>query len=186
MYFTIRNKYFDSNDLNKVWNERIKETKKSTSCKVNKDYDSFIKKYDNYDFSIFKNTNITYRDSDGTINIYVFTNKEGNKPVYFVHFDKLKNIITSIDRSMLKKANFKDYYTDEQISTLMNDFMKYDFYILGSDNEGNVFINPYKVNSPPFFLRLKEKTGKDTIKKGFTYKRYKKNWYINTIYNTAP
>lgn len=153
-----------------------------TSCKVNKDYDSFIDKYQNYNFSLYKNTNITYRDSYDTTNIYVLTNKVGNKPVYFIHYDKAKKLITEIDRKMLKKANIPDYYTDEQIKIIIDDFIKYDFYILGCDEEGNVYINPYKSNTPPFFLRLKDKKSKETIKMGFTYKHYKRNWYINTMF----
>jgi len=141
--------------------------------------DKFIEKYQNENFSEFKNTFICVRQNNIIELIYMVGKFEGKLPMYFVTYNIIRSEVTQINKSALKEANIDDYFTDEEIKSLISNFRKYDFYLLGVDTGNNVFINPYNVNSPPYFLRLKTLTNEKSIKKGYIYDQYKNNWYIN-------
>ncbi|MDO5655060.1 MAG: hypothetical protein Q4G27_02850 [Flavobacteriaceae bacterium] len=140
--------------------------------------DIFIAKYSDTDFSEFKNSFIAIRQKDRNEVIYLVQRPENNLPVYFVTYDLQKKNITDINRSMLEKNGVEDYYTDEDIVNLVNLFRKYDFALLQVDNDNNVFINPFEINSPAILLRLNSETNEKTIKKGYVYTHYKNNWYV--------
>jgi hypothetical protein len=152
----------------------------SCNYSINNDrIDSFISKYQNENFIKFENSSISFRSRNGGENIYMINSQEENYPVYIVHFDAGRKEVTNIDRTLLEKVNCKNYFSDEKIKDLMNEFMKYDFSSISSDKRGNIFISPFSEENAPFFLRIKNKTNEKIIKKGFVYVLYKDNWYIN-------
>lgn len=153
-----------------------------TACNKEKNYYDFINKYDNCDFSEFNNTFIVYRGTNDNKEVYHVSRMENDEPSYIVYYDSFSEKVKSIDDSNLKKMNIKPYYSKEKIDEIFHDFSKYDFYIIGCDNDNNVLINPYEANTPPYFLRLNEKSEKKYIKKGYVYQHLKGKWYINTIY----
>jgi hypothetical protein len=141
--------------------------------------DQFIEKYNNTDFSFFIDVFISIRSSTETHIIYFIHQFGGNEPGYFVTYSLLNDSISEINKEQLLKANVKDYFTDDEIGSYINEFRKYDFFLLGVDKDSNVFINPYKAQSPPYFLRTKELKSDDTLRMGYVYDRYKSNWYTN-------
>ncbi len=154
----------------------------TTSCqrKQNINKDEFIEKYQIEDFSKFSNSFIAIR-SKGLLEVTYMIHEFGsNLPPYFVIYNCLTNSIIKIDNTMLKEEGIDDYYTEKEISDLIIEFRKYDFYLLGSDNEGNVLINPYEINQPAFYVRATNTNLPDTIRIGYVYKKFKDNWYINT------
>lgn len=154
----------------------------NTSCqrKQNINKDDFIEKYQIEDFSKFSNSFIAIRSKGIQEVTYMIHEFGSNLPTYFVTYNCLTNSIINIDNTMLKEEGIDDYYTEKEISDLIIEFRKYDFYLLGSDNEGNVLINPYEINQPAFYLRSSKLDISDTIRMGYVYERYKDNWYINT------
>lgn len=155
-----------------------------TSCKSDgiekTQIDEFIKKYQDESFDSFKDVFVAIRGSNTLLNnIYIVSKCGGNLPVYFVTYNFVTNSITEINKSALTNSNVKDYFTEKEINTIITNFRKYDFYLLGVDSDGNVFINPFKTNAPAYFLKLKDVSNQKKIKKGYVYTHYKNNWYIN-------
>lgn len=146
---------------------------------TNKDIDEFIAKYKEVKFSEINNITITQRNSDASEVVYVVGKFGGNTPVYFATFDLGKETVTNINKTNLEKTKTKEYLTDIEIANAVNTIRKYDFYLLSVDSSENVFVNPYYANEPPYLLRLKVATGDSIIRKGYVYKLYKENWYIN-------
>lgn len=155
-----------------------KSNNRMTSEEKTNNIDLFIKKYNQTDFSEFKNAFVTIRQKDHNEVIYLIHKFENSLPVYFVTYDLQQNSITNINRDLLKKSGIEDYYTDETISNLVYSFQKYDFGLLGVDSNNNVFINPFEINTPAVLLRLSSKTNEKQLKKGYTYTHYKDNWYL--------
>lgn len=144
-----------------------------------KDIDAFITKYQNVDFSEFRNYFIAIRQITITGEIiYIVSKTEEDLPPYFVHFNKLRKKAIEIDNSLLIERGYKAYFKNREIKRLIIKFHKYGFHLLGVDMDNNVFINPFQVNSPAILLRLNKSINKDTIIKGYNYIRYKDNWYL--------
>ncbi|MDR2123178.1 MAG: hypothetical protein LBP34_08645, partial [Flavobacteriaceae bacterium] len=142
------------------------------------DIGSFIEKYQNEDFSEFRGASIAIRQGRFNETRYMVTKIGSNLPVYFVIYNEFKDSIEKINKSLLQKEKINDYFTDEEIKNLINNFRRYDFGLLGVDNEGNVLINPFEINSPAILLRVSKQTGEKEIRKGYVFKHYKGNWYI--------
>lgn len=143
-----------------------------------KKVDSFISEYQNVDFLEFKDSFVAIRQKKGKDIIYIIQNISKNLPVYMVTYDQIRNQVVKIDRTALIKMNVTDYYSEEEIDRLIDDFRKYDFALIQVDSNDNVFINPWVVGAPAQLLRIREVAQEDTIKKGYVYKKYKDNWYI--------
>jgi hypothetical protein len=144
------------------------------------DVDDFISKYKNEDFNGLKNIIIAERSADRSKIIYLIGKSEGNMPVYFVTFDRARQTVTHINNSILIQSHVPDYFTKDGIINAVNVFRKYDFYLLGVDSSKNVYINPFRANEPVYLLRLNTATGDSIVRKGYVYKLYKDNWYLNT------
>ncbi|UZT99836.1 hypothetical protein ODZ84_09850 [Chryseobacterium fluminis] len=144
----------------------------------NTDIDSVISKYDNHNFSLFKGSFIAIRQEYPTEIIYIIGDLEGNKPLYFVHYNAVQNSITKINNSLLQKYNMDDYFDKEKINKLIINFRKYNFKLLSVDENDNVFINPFEINSPAILLKVPKASGVERIRMGYFYKKYKANWYI--------
>lgn len=154
------------------------------SCEFNKkvsveDMNTFISKYDTTSFSQFKGVFIHLRQTTPISDIYVLGKTNQDLAIYFITYNFILGKITKIDKSDFIKRKIPEYYSDSEIKRIIDDFRKYDFALLGVDNDENIFINPFEYNTPPFFLRVKNKTNQDTIRNGFFYKHYKGNWYLN-------
>lgn len=155
------------------------------SCHDNKqeikttDVDKFVTKYDSTKFDEFRNISISRRSSTNKDVVYVIGRTGGNLPVYFATFDLQAKSVTIIDRSNLDKDTIQDYLTNDEIVTAVNSIRKYDFYFLGIDSSGNVYINPFYSNEPPYFLRLQTSIGDSVVRKGYVYQLYKERWYLN-------
>ena len=152
-------------------------------CNSNKpDVDAFIKKYQDHPFSEFNDVVITFRSDDFSEAVYAISKPGSNLPVYFVTYNYRAKSISDINNSNLKAGGVDDYFTTQEIKNFLTSFLKYDFYILGVDREGDVLINPFMANNPVWFLRTKKFSGDKEIRKGFVFKHYKDNWYINTTH----
>ena len=143
------------------------------------DVDAFIAKYKEESFSNLKDIFISQRSADRSEVVYVIERFGGNQPVYFVTYDLNKKSVTEIDNSRLKDANVQDYFTHDEISLYIDIFRKYNFYLLGVDNDSNLYVNPFYADEPPYLLRLKTGTKDSTVRKGYVYELYKDNWYLN-------
>ena len=111
--------------------------------------------------------------------IYVVGKFEGNKPVYFVTYDLSKKALVQIDNTKLKEANVKEYFTGDEIGNYIEIIRKYGFYLLGVDENNNLYVNPFYKNEPPYFLRLNSIIKDTTVRKGYVYELYRDNWYLN-------
>lgn len=150
------------------------------SCQNSKkqDIDSIISKYNDFDFSNFKESFIAIRQKNNSETIYILGDSEGNKPLYFIEYDEVKGKIVKINKSMLKKAKITDYFNDKEIEKLISHFRKYDIVLLSVDEDNNVFINPFEINSPALLIRFDKLPNTKRLKKGYFYKQYKGNWYL--------
>ncbi|MGJ1448748.1 hypothetical protein ACR79S_20280 [Sphingobacterium spiritivorum] len=139
---------------------------------------AFISKYETVDFNEFKGAFIAIRQRNLNSIIYIVQNISKDYPIYIVKYDLLKDTISEIDRTALKKKDTEDYYTQKEISKLICNFRKYNFALLKVDSNNNVFINPWQIGDPAILLRMREESAKETIKIGFVYKKYNNRWYI--------
>lgn len=150
------------------------------SCQNSKkqDIDSVVAKYNKSDFSVFKKSLVAIRQKNSSETIYMVGDSEGNKPLYFVDYDEIKDKIITINKSMLEKSKVSDYLSNEEIEKLITSFRKYDFVLLSVDEDNNVFINPFEINSPALLIRFDKLPKKGRVKKGYLYKKYSGNWYV--------
>jgi hypothetical protein len=139
---------------------------------------SFIKKYDSIDFKELKNIFIHQRSVHLNEIVYIINKFDSNLPVYFVTYDTRKGVIKKIDNSLLQEAGLPEYFTAQEINSAIQVLRKYRFALLGVDSLNNVFINPYRPNDPPFFMRLNQKTGMKKVMNGYSYQLFKDRWYI--------
>ena len=139
------------------------------------DIEAFITKYDNEDFSKFRNVGITRRGWEEGNNVYMVSDR--NKSPYVVSFNNSRNAVTKINRKLLLKSKTKDYFTDEKIKYLMTEFANYNVESLSCDDEINIYISLYSDTEMPFLLRLSKESDQRKIKKGYVYKHYKGRWY---------
>jgi len=150
------------------------------SCQSSKDQniDSVISKYNDTDFSIFKKSFIAIRQENSSETIYMLGASEANKPLYFIEYNEVINKITNINKSLLEKTKTPDYFSNEKIEKLITYFRKYDIVLLSVDEDNNVFINPFEINSPALLIRFDKSPNAERVKKGYSYKKYKENWYL--------
>lgn len=148
------------------------------SCKKEVDIDKFIENYRNVDFSDFKNAVITYRTSKKNTDVFVLS-RYGSNSFYYIYYNHSDN---KIDHIYTPKHGKEADFSNKEIEIMFDKNSKYDFFLIGGDNNGNIFINPFYANARPYFLRLKRKSKSEFIKKGFYYKHYKDKWYININY----
>ena len=146
------------------------------SCKRtnNATLSDIIDKFDNVDISLFDNKFIAIRDDNYIYTTYIINIANDNEWPYFVKYNKLTKKISKKWKYGPNKHNF----TDKEINEMIEHFNKLNIYLLSVDNNKNILLNPYSKNSPPSLLRVNNFQGKDTIRKGFIFKHYKKNWYI--------
>ncbi|AWH84652.1 hypothetical protein HYN59_05740 [Flavobacterium album] len=141
------------------------------SCERKEMVDEFIEKYDNADFSMFKDVHITLRRG-----AYIFSD-EINKSVYFVEFKDGQVINVGAYDSV------KRHLSNDKIKTLLKAFDDYEFYSLGCDKKKNVFINPFYAGGGTFFLRVDKESGQKEIRlNNNIFIHYKGRWYISTDY----
>jgi hypothetical protein len=154
------------------------------SCHNNKiisknEIDNFIGKYQSQDFSEFKNVSILIRQTTLTSTIYIISKYQGNLPVYFIVYNELENKITEINNSLLKQQKISDYFTDQEINSLINKFRHYQFCLLGVDSNKDLFINPFYANNPAAILRKSKGSKLEISKLSGNFIHYKDDWYIN-------
>ncbi|WP_241330562.1 hypothetical protein [Chryseobacterium arthrosphaerae] len=87
------------------------------SCQNSKkqDIDSIISKYNDSDFSNFKESFIAIRQKNNSETIYMLGDSEGNKPLYFIEYDEVKGKIVKINKSMLKKQKLQIILTIKKL-----------------------------------------------------------------------
>lgn len=141
--------------------------------------DKVIKKYDRESFDEFRNVFISERSKTGNEIVYLLHKFEDDLAVYFVHYDLINGRILKIDDKMLKNRGMAGYFTEQEIADIIKKFRKYKVYLLGVDDDGNIYLNPFYSNEPPFLLKLKNTPKDREVKKGYMYTLYKGNWYLN-------
>lgn|SRR5574343_542087 len=155
------------------------------SCNKNaitkQDIDNFISENEKISFSCLKNVTIVQRSSNLNNIVYAVGRYSGNLPVYIVTYSLKEEKVTKIDKSILRSARINDYLTECEIYSAIKMTRSKDFFLLAVDSLGNVFINPFQFNSPPYFLRLQNKSKAKTVRYGYIYELYKNNWYLNKL-----
>lgn len=141
--------------------------------------EKFISQYDSTSFNDIKGISILQRSRTPNEIVYVIDRPEGNKPPYFVSYNISRQLITNVNKNLLERDTIPDYFTESEMANAVNIIRKYDFYLLSVDSTGNVFINPFYVDQPAYLLRLKTSTGDSILRKGFVFKLYRDNWYLN-------
>lgn len=142
------------------------------------DIDFVISKYDDTDFSVFKGSFIAIRQKNSSETTYMLGDSDGNKPLYFIEYDEITDKIILINNLILKKTKIPDYFSNKEIEKLITNFRKYDFALLSVDEDHNVFINPFDINSPALLIKFYKLPNKERVIKGYPYKQYKGNWYL--------
>jgi hypothetical protein len=145
----------------------------------NDDIDKFILKHQNESFDSLKGISVFQRSRTIDKIVYGVGKSEENKPPYFVEFNLARQSISKINKTLLKKGKVTDYLTETEIANAVKTIRRYDFFLLTVDSLENVFINPFYAEAPVYLLRLKVATGDSVVRKGYVYKLYKDNWYIN-------
>ncbi len=145
----------------------------------NDEIDKFISKYQNEHFDSLKGISVFQRSRTVDEIVYGIGKYEGNRPLYFIEYNIPRKSISKINKSLLEKDSIQDYLTKSEITNAVNTIRKYDFFLLAVDSSENVFVNPFYINAPAYFLRIKTETGDSIVRKGYVYKLYKGNWYIN-------
>lgn len=148
-----------------------------------KEIDSFINKYEKEDFSVFKGFTIEIRQHTLTETIYIVRENQKNNigtTLFFVTFNKWSNNISEISkRDALHDVFVKGTLTDEELSTIIQEYTKYNFVYLKVDNENNIFINPFEIERRPFLLKLNKNSNVSIVKMyNYTFNQYEDNWYI--------
>lgn len=142
-------------------------------------FDKFILEYDKEDFSEIENVSIVVINKGFLKTQYLVS--LDTLPGYFVEYDELRSRVSKAEESvMLKGLESKSLYNSIDFEFLISYFRKFDFGYLRVDKEGNSYINPFEIGSPPVFLRLKEKSVEESIKKGFVFKHYRNRWYVRS------
>lgn len=147
------------------------------SCTDRSSIDKIIERFDKVDFKPLQNTSVYYRSrgENNNSSIYVVNvfDQDSCSP-YFVEFDKSQNKILNINDSLVWKSCGHNYLNHFEIETILREYLKYNLLLLQVDNDGNVYINPYKQDFP-ILLRKVPNSNPKYLKR---YKKYKGNWYI--------
>lgn len=141
--------------------------------------DKIVSEYDNVSFNEICDISVSERSRGLNSLTYIVGKGEGNLPVYFVTLDPVKKNIIDVNSTNLKRLNIKEYLSREEISKAINVAIKYGFYFFAKDSAGNIYINPFYPDEPPYFLRMSTAIGDSIVKKGYVYELYREKWYIN-------
>ncbi|MDM1046593.1 hypothetical protein HX004_17400 [Myroides sp. 1354] len=148
-----------------------------------KEIDSFINQYGKEDFSVFKGYTIEIRQHTFTETIYIVSeNQEDNigTTLFFVTFNKWSNNISEISkRDALHDVFVTGTLTDEELTTIIKEYTKYNFVYLKVDKENNIFINPFEMERRPFLLKLNKNSNTPMVKMyNYTFNQYENDWYV--------
>lgn len=138
--------------------------------------DSVIKKYDNVDFSSLKGFLIYFR-SDGyqsNTSIYYVNIYGGKCSPYVAEFNDRNKTIVNINNDLVVKSCGQDYLNTEKITEVLVGYAQYNLCLVQVDNDGNVYINPDRMERATILRKSKGSTPKDLA----LFKHYKGNWYI--------
>ncbi len=140
------------------------------------DLDGFIDKSDTTDFAALKNYSVNFR-SRGTergSSVYFINKYHLNCSPYAVDVNDTHKSIIGFRRILETPECEDDTLSKQQIEVVVNKFLEFDICVLQSDNEGNVYFNPHKQDSP-YLLR---KSPNSTPPNLDSYRHYKGNWYL--------
>ena len=145
------------------------------SCK-SQDIDSVIMKYDNTDFSSLKGFSIHFRSAGHQSNtsIYFVDSYGWECPPYAVEFNDHNKTIVNINNGLVLKKCKQDYLSKEKITQVLEAYAQYNLLLLQVDNDGNVYINPDRMDRATLLRKSTGSTPKDLA----LFKHYKGNWYI--------
>jgi hypothetical protein len=150
------------------------------SCRTNtNNIDRFIEKNQDKNYEEFKGVMISTRSIGERKIIYILSRTLVDIPPYFVHYDRISHRVVRINRSALERKNINDYFSDTQIEKYVQRFQDLDLYLLGVDDDGNIYFHPFRFNEPPLLLKLKKSDGSKEIRKGYVYDLYEGSWYLN-------
>jgi hypothetical protein len=147
----------------------------SISCKSDKkSMDKIISNYYTTNFSNLKNIFIENRGMNNEdIILIVSKYNQHNCNPYIIWVNSKTKEISKID-DKLPVRDCGAYFTNVEIKTYVDYFLKQNFMVLGVDNEDNVYINPYYYDVP-ILLRKSKKSNPKDLK---DFKLYKGDWYI--------
>ncbi|UPT65675.1 MAG: hypothetical protein M0D57_14200 [Sphingobacteriales bacterium JAD_PAG50586_3] len=147
------------------------------ACNSNSTIDKVIKEHDQTDFSIFKNKYIHFRSVGQTraTSIYFVGVDSVDCSPYGVEVNNANDSVISINNKLVISSCGKDYMTNENITQITKEYLKYNFALIKVDNYGNVFINPDKLNEEPNVLRHVPSTMPLHFN---SFKHYSGNWYL--------
>lgn len=145
------------------------------SCNV-QDTDSIIKKYDSTDFSGLKGFSIYFRSAGhhNNTSIYFVDSYDWECPPYAVEFNDQNQTIVNINNDLVLKKCSQDYLSREKIRQVLMEYAQYNLHLLQVDNDGNVYINPDRMERATLLRKTANSTPKDLA----LFKHYKGNWYI--------
>ena len=145
------------------------------SCN-SQDIDSMIKKYDNTDFSDLKGFSIYFRSAGHKNNtsIYFVDSYSSECPPYAVEFNDQNKTIVNINNDLVLKKCSQDYLSREKITQILVAYAQYNLLLLQVDNDGNVYINPDRMERATLLRKSTSSTPKDLA----SFEHYRGNWYI--------
>jgi hypothetical protein len=114
------------------------------------------------------------KGNQSNTSIYFVNAYQGSCSPYAVEFNDESNSIVEIKNHLVLSSCGKDYMNEEEIGQAIQAYIKYHFFILQVDQEGNVYINPDK-QEPPVLLRKSLNPSPKDLEK---YEKYKGSWYI--------
>ncbi|MCD7971331.1 MAG: hypothetical protein LUG18_01480, partial [Candidatus Azobacteroides sp.] len=142
--------------------------------------DSIIYVYENQDFSGLENISIGILEEGKSMIIYFISKR--NEENYILKYNLKESVISKFSYFDIPEG--EKILSEEELTSIIENFRKYGIYMLEIDEEKNIYINPYEINAPPYYMKCKSDTTKQLLEKNdFIYEKYKDNWYINKNYN---
>ena len=140
------------------------------------DIDSVIKKYGNTDFSSIKGFSIHFRSAGHQRNtsIYFVNTYDGKCSPYVVELNDHNKTIVNINNDLVLKSCGQDYLSREKITEVLMGYTQYNLCLVQVDNDGNVYINPDRMERATLLRKSMGAIPKDLT----LFKHYKGNWYI--------
>lgn len=140
------------------------------------DIDSVIKKYDNTDFSGLKGSAIHFRSvgHQSNTSIYFVNMYGGDCSPYVVELNDQNKTIVDINNDLVLKSCGQDYLSRERITEVLVEYAQYNLCLVQVDNDGNVYINPDRMERATLLRKSTGATPKDLA----LFKHYKGNWYV--------
>lgn len=138
--------------------------------------DSVIEKYDTTDFSSLKGFSIYFRSTghQNHTSIYFVNTYDGVCSPYAVEFNDQNKTIVNIDNKLVLKSCGKDYLSKEKIAQVVKAYIQYHLLLLQVDKDGNVYINPDRMENATLLRKSTGSNPKDLS----LFKHYKGNWYV--------